>query len=100
MQLIETSISRVKQGTDLADQAKIQMNLIVESIQQVTTLAGEISVASTEQADGVAQIGEAVSHMDTVTQQNAALVEQMAAAAEGLRGQAHELVSLVSKFKV
>lgn len=61
---------------------------------------GEISVASNEQAAGVAEVGEAVTQMDQVTQQNAALVEQMAAAAASLRSQAGELVKVVDVFKV
>ncbi|MBC7919446.1 MAG: methyl-accepting chemotaxis protein, partial [Rhodoferax sp.] len=60
----------------------------------------EISAASSEQASGVAQVGEAVKQMDNATQQNAALVEEMAAAASSLKGQAQELVQLVSVFKL
>jgi methyl-accepting chemotaxis protein len=58
----------------------------------------EISAASSEQAAGVAQVGEAVNHMDQATQQNAALVEEMAAAASSLKAQAHELVGTVAVF--
>jgi hypothetical protein len=61
---------------------------------------GEISAASTEQSQGVAQVGEAVTQMDQATQQNAALVEEMAAAASSLRGQAQDLVQAVSVFKL
>jgi hypothetical protein len=61
---------------------------------------GEISTASREQSSGVSQIGEAVTHMDHVTQQNAALVEEMAAAAGSLKSQANELVKTVSVFKL
>jgi hypothetical protein len=61
---------------------------------------GEISAASTEQANGVAQVGEAVHHMDQTTQQNAALVEEMAAAASSLKSQAGELVQAVAAFKL
>jgi methyl-accepting chemotaxis protein len=76
------------------------MDNIVKSVQEVTTLIGGISVASKEQSDGVAQIGEAVSNMDQVTQQNAALVEEMAAAASSLQQQSNELVGTVSTFRV
>ena len=61
---------------------------------------GEISAASNEQSLGVAQVGEAVTQMDQTTQQNAALVEQMAAAANNLRNQSHELVQVVSIFRL
>jgi methyl-accepting chemotaxis protein len=61
---------------------------------------GQISAASSEQSEGVAQVGEAVASMDQVTQQNAALVEEMAAAASSLKSQAQELVQTVSVFKL
>jgi methyl-accepting chemotaxis protein len=61
---------------------------------------GEVSSASTEQSDGVNQVGEAVMQMDQVTQQNAALVEEMAAAASSLRSQAQDLVKTVAVFKL
>jgi len=66
----------------------------------VTDIMGEISAASTEQSQGVAQVGEAVTQMDQATQQNAALVEEMAAAAGSLNGQAQELVQAVAVFKL
>ena len=74
------------------------MTEVVESIRRVTDIMGSISSASSEQSAGVAQIGEAVSQMDHVTQQNAALVEQMAAAASSLQSQAEELVHVVAVF--
>mgnify|MGYP002369610201 FL=1 len=66
----------------------------------MTDLMGEISAASTEQSQGVAQVGEAVTQMDQVTQQNAALVEEMAAAATSLKSQAQELVQTVAIFEL
>ena len=98
--LINTSVERVEQGTQLVDKAGGTMTEIVSSIRRVTDIMGEISSASNEQASGVAQIGEAVQSMDQVTQQNAALVEQMAAAAGSLKGQAMDLVQVVATFKV
>ena len=89
--LITDSVERVGQGSALADQAGSTMSEVVASIRRVTDIIGEISAASTEQSQGVAQIGEAVMQMDQATQQNAALVEEMAAASS-LRGQAQELV--------
>jgi methyl-accepting chemotaxis protein len=66
----------------------------------VTDIVGEISSASGEQASGVSQVGEAVTHMDHATQQNAALVEEMAAAASSLKAQAEELVQAVAVFQL
>jgi methyl-accepting chemotaxis protein len=98
--LITTGVERVQQGTSLVDQAGVTMNEVVGSIKRVTDLMGEISAASTEQSQGVAQVGEAVSQMDHVTQQNAALVEESAAAAESLKLQAQQLVQAVAAFKL
>ena len=98
--LINASVERVEQGTALVDKAGETMTEVVDSIRRVTDIMGEISAASNEQALGVAQVGEAVTHMDQATQQNAALVEQMAAAASGLKSQADELVHVVDAFKL
>jgi methyl-accepting chemotaxis protein len=98
--LISTSVQRVEQGSLLVDQAGATMVDVVSAIRRVTSIMGEISLASAEQQSGVAQIGEAVMEMDQVTQQNAALVEQMAAAASSLKAQAQELVQGVAVFKL
>ena len=98
--LISASVDRVEQGTALVDRAGETMTEVVNAIKRVTDIMGEISAASTEQSIGVAQVGEAVSHMDQTTQQNAALVEEMAAAASSLRTQAQELVRTVALFKL
>ncbi len=98
--LISTSVERVGQGTQLVDQAGTTMNEVVTAIRRVTDLMGEISAASTEQSAGVGQVGEAVSEMDRTTQQNAALVEESAAAAESLKEQAARLVEAVSVFRL
>jgi len=98
--LINASVERVEQGTALVDKAGETMTAVVASIRQVTDLMSEISAASNEQAAGVAQVGEAVTLMDHATQQNAALVEQMAAAASSLKSQAHDLVQVVATFKL
>jgi methyl-accepting chemotaxis protein-1 (serine sensor receptor) len=97
--LIDVSVERVSQGTAQVDQAGITMSEVVAGIQRVTDLMGEISAASNEQSLGVSQVGEAVMQMDQVTQQNAALVEEMAAAASSLKAQAQELVGTVAVFK-
>ncbi len=96
--LINASVERVEQGTSLVDKAGETMQEVVHSIRRVTDIMGEISAASSEQSAGVAQVGEAVTSMDQATQQNAALVEEMAAAASSLRTQAQELVQVVAVF--
>jgi len=98
--LINTSVQRVEEGAALVDQAGVTMTEVVSSIKRVTDLMGEISAASNEQSQGVSQVGEAVAQMDQVTQQNAALVEEMAAAASSLQSQAQDLVGTVAVFKL
>ncbi len=98
--LIGESVERVEQGSNLVDQAGEKMNEIVTAIRRVTDIMGAISTASSEQANGVAQVGQAVAQMDQSTQQNAALVEQSAAAAESLEQQARDLVQAVASFKL
>ncbi|MDR7307262.1 methyl-accepting chemotaxis protein [Rhodoferax saidenbachensis] len=98
--LINTSVERVEQGSALVDKAGATMTEVVASIRRVTDIMGEISAASSEQSAGVSQVGDAVTQMDQATQQNAALVEQMAAAASSLKSQAHDLVHVVSTFKL
>ena len=96
--LISASVARVEEGSVLADKAGATMTEVVGSINRVASIVGEISLASAEQSSGVAQVGEAVGHMDQATQQNAALVEQSAAAAASLKQRAHELVDAVGVF--
>jgi len=98
--LISASVDRVEQGSKLVDEAGNTMQEVVASIRRVTDIMGEISAASTEQSMGVSQVGEAVTQMDQVTQQNAALVEEMAAAASSLKNQAEELLNTVNVLKV
>ncbi|MCF8211746.1 MAG: MCP four helix bundle domain-containing protein [Rhodoferax sp.] len=98
--LISASVERVEQGTAQVDQAGATMAEVVASIQRVTDIMGSISEASNAQSAGVHQVGEAITQMDQATQQNAALVEQMAAAASSLKTQAQELVHAVAVFKL
>jgi methyl-accepting chemotaxis protein len=98
--LITASVEKVEAGTRLVDEAGSTMKEIVSSIHRVSDLVGEISTASAEQRAGVVQVGHEVGRMDQVTQQNVALVEQSAAAAESLKQQAHELVESVSGFRL
>lgn len=98
--LIGTSVERVERGTALVDHAGYTMSEVVRSISQVTDIIGEISAASADQSAGVAQVGQAVALMDQATQQNAAMVEEIAAAASGLRHQSEDLVETVAVFKL
>jgi methyl-accepting chemotaxis protein len=98
--LIGDSVSRVAHGTVLVDKAGATMTEVVNSIQRVTDIMGEISAASAEQSQGVAQVGQAVAQMDQDTQRNAALVEESAAAASSLNTQAEDMVRAVSVFKL
>jgi methyl-accepting chemotaxis protein len=98
--LINASVEKVEHGTTLVDQAGNTMTEVVSSIKRVTDIMGEISAASNEQSLGVSQIVEAIGSMDQTTQQNAALVEEMAAAASSLKSQAQELVQTVAIFKL
>jgi len=98
--LISASVERIESGSALADNAGHTMQDVVDSIRRVTDIMGEISSASSEQSSGVSQVGEAVVSMERTTQQNAALVEEMAAAAGSLNGQAEELVQAVGVFRL
>jgi len=98
--LINTSVEKVDSGSRLVATAGATMGEIVSSVQRVTDIIGEISVASGEQSTGIAQVNGAISQLDQMTQQNAALVEQSAAAAISLREQATRLAGVVSSFRV
>lgn len=98
--LIEDTVSKIRQGSGSAERAGATMQEIVSSVQRVTDIMGEIAAASAEQADGIEQVNRAVSQMDEVTQQNAALVEEAAAAAGSMQDQAAELTRAVSAFKL
>ncbi len=96
--LIAASADQVQEGSRLVEQSGRTMADIVQAVQRVTDLMAEISAASTEQSDGIEQINRAVTQMDEATQQNAALVEQAAAAAESLQEQASQLLTGVGRF--
>lgn len=98
--LIDASAAQVQSGTQLVEQAGSTMSDIVHSIQSVTNIIAEIASASHEQNAGIARVGSAIGEMNQVTQQNAALVEQAAAAAQSLQDQARQLESLVDTFKL
>ncbi|MGP1614273.1 MAG: methyl-accepting chemotaxis protein, partial [Pollutimonas bauzanensis] len=98
--LIGESVGQVGAGSELAGVAGRTMEEIVGSIKRVTDIMGEITMASHEQSSGIEQINQAVAQMDQVTQQNAALVQEAAAAAHSLQDQADHLVAAVSVFKI
>jgi len=98
--LISASVERVEHGNALAQRAGTTMDEVVGAIRRVSDIVGEISAASSEQSRGVGQVGEAVTQMDQTTQQNAALVEQSAAAAESLSQQARRLADSVAAFRL
>lgn len=98
--LINASVERVERGSALVDKAGITMVEVVGSISSVTGIMAEISSASSAQSSGVAQVEDSVKRMDETTQQNAALVEEMAAAASSLRLQAQDLVQAVAIFRL
>jgi len=98
--LIEDSVSKVQQGSELADASGRTLSEIVKSVQKVTDIVAEIASASQEQASGIDQVNKAVMQMDEMTQQNAALVEQAAAASQSMSEQADGLLQQVSFFKL
>jgi len=98
--LIGESVEKVETGSRLVGDAGKSMQEIVSQVKRVNDLIAEISSASVEQTQGISQVGEAVTQLDQVTQQNAALVEESAAAAESLKHQAANLAEVVSVFKL
>jgi methyl-accepting chemotaxis protein len=99
-ELITDSVSKVDSGSRLVEHAGMTMGEVVDSVRRVTDIVGEISSASREQSDGIAQVNKAIAQMDEVTQQNAALVEEAAAAAQSLQTQAVTLAEAVGIFRI
>jgi methyl-accepting chemotaxis protein len=97
--LIGASVDKVESGSRLVQDAGNTMNEIVASVQRVTDIIGEISAAAAEQSSGIGQVNGAVTQLDQMTQQNAALVEQSAAAAESLKEQARQLTDALAGFR-
>ncbi|MDR7305982.1 methyl-accepting chemotaxis protein [Rhodoferax saidenbachensis] len=97
--LISTSVERVERGTQLVAAAGQTMSEIVGSVQRVTHTIGDISATVSEQSEGIATVNTAITALDQMTQQNSALVEQSAAAAESLKDQAEQLTRIVSAFE-
>ncbi|MFD1121264.1 methyl-accepting chemotaxis protein [Methylophilus flavus] len=99
-ELITDSVSKTTEGTKLVQNAGETMHEIVTSVQRVTDIMGEITAASAEQSSGIDQVNKSVTEMDETTQQNAALVEEAAAAAESLVEQAATLMDSVNKYRL
>jgi methyl-accepting chemotaxis protein len=97
--LIGTSVEKVASGTRLVSDAGATMSNIVQSVRKVADVVGDITAASAEQGSGIASVNQSIGDLDQLTQQNAALVEQSAAAAESLREQAAQLAQAVAVFK-
>ena len=98
--LIDDSVQKVERGSELVDKAGQTMSEIVTSISRVTQIMTQISHASEEQSLGIAQVNDAITQMDQVTQQNAALVEEAAAAAASMQEQAERLADVASSFRL
>lgn len=98
--LIGDSVQKVETGSQLVAQAGQTIGDIVESVKRVTSVVSEISAASIEQSEGIGQVNMAISQMDNVTQQNAALVEEATAAAQSLQLESVDLSKVVDTFKI
>ncbi|WP_413231525.1 methyl-accepting chemotaxis protein [Paraburkholderia domus] len=98
--LITHSVDRVKAGSDLVNEAGVTMGEVVQAVKRVADLMEEITVASQEQHTGIEQVNMAAAHMDQVTQQNAALVEEASVAAQSMSAQSGTLRDVVSIFRL
>jgi len=98
--LIGASVEKVESGGKLVQDAGRTMSEIVNSVQQVTAIIGEITMATSSQSSGISEVGGAIDQLEEMTQQNAALVEQSAAAAESLKSQSLRLAEMVSTFRL
>jgi methyl-accepting chemotaxis protein len=98
--LIGDSVEKVERGSKLVGQAGVTMDEVVASVKRVTSIMGEIASASAEQSAGIEQVNQSIIEMDSMTQQNASLVEEAAAAAQSLQDQAAELARVVSIFRL
>ena len=96
--LISTCVEQIRSGSDLVKTTQSEIEAVVEQVQQVSNLIADISAATREQRDGIVEAHQSVGHMDSITQQNAALVEQSAAASKSLENQTQRLVEAVSVF--
>ena len=98
--LIDTSVEKVEAGARLVGDAGTTMTEIVDSVGRVNRVIGDITASASEQSQGIGEVNIAVGRLDQMTQQNAALVEESAAAAESLREQARRLADMVGSFRI
>ncbi|MGC2970414.1 methyl-accepting chemotaxis protein [Paraburkholderia aspalathi] len=98
--LINTSVQKVREGSTLANEAGTTMSEVTQAVGRVTDIMAEIAAASTEQSKGIEQVNEAITQMDEVTQQNAALVEEAAAASSSLEDQGRQLNQCIALFRM
>jgi methyl-accepting chemotaxis protein len=98
--LVKESVDKVQNGSEIVGRAGTTISDVVQQVRHVANLVGEIGTATREQEQGISQVGLAVTQLDLVTQSNAALVEESAAAADSLNAQAAELVTLVGAFRL
>ena len=99
-QLIGTSVEQVSNGSRLVNDAGTTMSEVVQAVQRVSDIMAEIAASTNEQSTSIAEVGQAVGHLDQMTQQNAALVEQSAAAAQSLKDQSVRLTEVVGSFRL
>jgi methyl-accepting chemotaxis protein len=99
-QLIGTSVEQVSNGSRLVHDAGTTMSEVVQAVQRVTDIMAEIAASTNEQSTSIAEVGQAVGHLDQMTQQNAALVEESAAAAQSLKDQSVRLTEVVGSFRL
>jgi len=98
--LISDSVQKIQNGNELVNESGETMHKIVGAVQEVNEIMSDIDTASAEQATGIADVSEQVKSMDGITQQNAALVEEAAAASESMQHQANSLAAMVTSFKL
>jgi methyl-accepting chemotaxis protein len=98
--LIQDSVAKVDEGSKLVDESGKTLEEIVMAVKKVTDIVAEIAAASREQSSGIEQVNKAIMQMDSTTQQNAALVEQAAAASQAIVEQTHGLSALVARYRV
>ncbi|MGF6599074.1 methyl-accepting chemotaxis protein [Paraburkholderia sp. GAS448] len=99
-ELIAQSVNQIQAGSSLATEAGATMSEVTQAVARVTDIMGEIAAASTEQSRGIEQVNQAITQMDTVTQQNAALVEEATAASKSLEDQGRHLTEAVAQFRL
>ncbi|HUQ12080.1 MAG TPA: methyl-accepting chemotaxis protein, partial [Steroidobacteraceae bacterium] len=98
--LIVDSVARVEEGSKLVDESGRTLEEIVNAVKKVTDIVAEIAAASREQSSGIEQVNKAIMQMDTTTQQNAALVEEAAAASQAIVEQTHSLSAMVARYRI